>query len=412
MKTYRIPILIGVTCLFAGNAFAQLVNNGDALTLSPTSVLFVDADLHNNIGTILNDGALEVKGDIINHDVRSELFGNSSKGSVMLSGNIQNISGARIGFPSLTLSGAGYKLLKTDIDVNEFGTLSLGSNELKAESYRVHIRNASPNAVSTNTGFISTNNRGSLARNTNSELPYLFPLGSTEPNGFTGVGTLYRPIAFKPDNSPNTFSASLIPANPTNAGYDITKKRYDVKTVSDKYYHLLSQNAGTSKFDITFFQNSTHDGNYTQLVSWGSYLQWEKAAPSTVTTGEFGDDFNAGKLNTSIKFSALQAFHNTPFTFSSEAGGVNPFTFFNAFSPDGDNRNDTWTINNIDLFPDNKLSIYNRWGDEVFSAKGYTNEKAWDGGNLQPGTYYYVLTTTIENQPRVFKGFITMVKKN
>jgi gliding motility-associated-like protein len=175
---------------------------------------------------------------------------------------------------------------------------------------------------------------------------------------------------------------------------------------------LLSQKAGTSKFDVTFYQNAKIDEGYTQLVNWGDYLQWEKAARSTVTAGTFDDGLNADPLNTKIDFSSLKPFQNGAFTFSSELGGVNPFTFFNAFSPDGDNKNDTWMINNIDLYPDNKLTIYNRWGDEVFSTKGYTNDKAWDGGNLQPGTYYYVLTATIENQPRVFKGFITMIKKN
>jgi gliding motility-associated-like protein len=148
------------------------------------------------------------------------------------------------------------------------------------------------------------------------------------------------------------------------------------------------------------------------LINWGNFLQWEKAAPSTVTSVDFGDDLNGSVVNTSIKFSSLTPVHNAAYTFSSDAGGVNPFTFYNAFSPDGDNKNDTWVIHNIELFPDNQLTIYNRWGDEVYKVKGYTNDKAWDGGGMQSGTYYYVLTTTIENQARAFKGFITMIKKN
>ena len=200
--------------------------------------------------------------------------------------------------------------------------------------------------------------------------------------------------------------------DPTNSGYDKTKKRYDVKSVFDKYYYLLGQKNGTSKFDVTFYQNTTVDNNYTQLVSWGNYLQWEKAAKSTVASATPDDGVNADPLNTSIQYSSIETFQNSAFTFSSELGGVNPFTFYNAFSPDGDNKNDLWTIHNIELYPDNKLTIYNRWGDEVYSAKGYSNDRAWDGGDLQSGTYYYVLTATIENQSRVFKGFITMIKKN
>lgn len=414
MRTCLIVKLLGAACLFACNSYAQLVNKGNALTLSPGSLIYVDADFVNQKGTVQNDGQIEVKGgNIFNSDPQSDLFGSQSKGEVVLSGSAQRLSGSRIVFPNLTLKGTGDKTLETDIDINESGILSLGDRQLKAESYSIHVLNPNPAAIIPGTGFISTNTKGTLVRNTNSDASYLFPLGSSAPNGFTGVAALYRPLEFKPQSpSGDSFSASLIPSDPTLGGYDITKKRYDVKAVSDKYYYILSQKAGSSKFDVTFYQNSAHEIGSTQLVSWGNYLQWEKAAPSTTTTGEYFDDLNGSKLNTNIKFSSNQVFHNTPFTFSSEAGGVNPFTFFNAFSPDGDNRNDTWTINNIDLYPDNKLSIYNRWGDEVFSAKGYTNEKAWDGGNLQPGTYYYVLTAQIENQPRVFKGFITMIKKN
>jgi gliding motility-associated-like protein len=196
------------------------------------------------------------------------------------------------------------------------------------------------------------------------------------------------------------------------SGFDKAKKRYDVKNVSDKYFYLIGQKEGTSKFDVSFYQNTAVEDGYSQLVSWGNFLQWEKAAPSRVISGTYFDDLNSSTLNQKVQFSSIQSFNEMPFTFSSEQGGVNPFTFFNAFSPDGDNKNDTWKINNIELYPDNKLMIYNRWGDEVFSAKGYTNDKAWDGGTLQSGTYYYVLTATVENQSRVFKGFITMIKKN
>jgi gliding motility-associated-like protein len=397
---------------------AQLINSGDAITLSNNSLLFVSGDFINQKGTISNKGKLEVQGVFANNDLTSGVFDNSSTGEVSLSGTNTNqeITGSRIAFPSLSISN-GDKSLKTDIDVA--GILSLGNRRLDAGDYNIHITNGDNNAIQrgenvlAGTGFITTEN-GFLIRNTNSDLPYLFPLGSgvSNPN-LLGVATLYRPLNFTPENSfENTFSASLINKDPTNSGFDMSKKRYDVKEVSNKYYYLLGQKAGTSKFGVTFYQNSSVDNNFTQLVTWGDYLQWEKAAKSTVSTGAYDDGINADVLNTSVQYNSIKPFEDAPFTFSSEIGGVNPFTFFNAFSPDGDNKNDVWMINNIELYPDNKLTIYNRWGDEVFSTKGYTNEKAWDGGNLQSGTYYYVLTATIENQPRVFKGFITMIKKN
>ncbi len=415
-----IKILLSVLCLFSTSTYAQLSNNGDALTLSPNSLIYVDGEFVNTGGKILNNGTLEITGLFENSNLSSLVFDSQSTGVVELSGNNpQQIVGSRISFPSLSLLGTGNKVLETDIDV--FGVLALGNKELNIKSHTVHITNPDTgaivrgiNAASTGTGFISTDYNGALIRNTNLDSAYLFPLGSSKTNAaLTGVTTLYRPLKIKPQDAfNNAISASLVNNDPSNDNYDKTKKRYDVKTVSDKYYYLLDQKAGTSSFNVTFYQNSAVDNTYTQLVNWGDYLQWEKAAPSTVASGAFGDDLNGSALNTSVKFTTLKAVHNAAYTFSSDAGGVNPFTFYNAFSPDGDNKNDTWEILNIELFPDNKLTIYNRWGDEVYSMKGYTNEKAWDGGNLQSGTYYYVLTTNIENKARAFKGFITMLKKN
>ncbi len=62
-------------------------------------------------------------------------------------------------------------------------------------------------------------------------------------------------------------------------------------------------------------------------------------------------------------------------------------------SPNGDGINDTWMIMNIDRYPNVKVNVYNRWGNEVFSTTGYNND--WrgtngNGGNTLPsGSYFY-----------------------
>jgi len=68
------------------------------------------------------------------------------------------------------------------------------------------------------------------------------------------------------------------------------------------------------------------------------------------------------------------------------------------FTPNNDGQNDTFTIPGIELYPNNKLTIYNRWGNIVYQKSGYLNE--WDGyantqkigdAPLPVGTYFYVL---------------------
>jgi gliding motility-associated-like protein len=68
----------------------------------------------------------------------------------------------------------------------------------------------------------------------------------------------------------------------------------------------------------------------------------------------------------------------------------------NAFSPDGDGVNDTWIIAGIDQHPDNKVTVFNRWGDKLMHFNGYNNSTVvWDGkykGTLvASGTYYFVI---------------------
>jgi gliding motility-associated-like protein len=68
---------------------------------------------------------------------------------------------------------------------------------------------------------------------------------------------------------------------------------------------------------------------------------------------------------------------------------------FNGISPNGDGKNDVWHIVGIEQYPENVVRVFNRWGNQVFETKGYTNARAWDGtwnGKLLPdGTYFYVL---------------------
>ncbi|MBT8278411.1 MAG: gliding motility-associated C-terminal domain-containing protein, partial [Bacteroidia bacterium] len=82
---------------------------------------------------------------------------------------------------------------------------------------------------------------------------------------------------------------------------------------------------------------------------------------------------------------------------------------FNEFSPNGDGVNDTLVINCIQNYPNNKLQIYNRWGNLVYTANGYQND--WDGtsnaravmnqpDDLPIGTYYYILDFGDGSKPR------------
>ncbi|MFC6859207.1 Ig-like domain-containing protein [Zunongwangia atlantica] len=80
---------------------------------------------------------------------------------------------------------------------------------------------------------------------------------------------------------------------------------------------------------------------------------------------------------------------------------VNPLCLvvYNEFTPNNDGSNDVFRIDCIENYPNNKLEVYNRYGDLVYETRGYQND--WDGtANRGPvltnkplpvGTYYYIL---------------------
>lgn len=78
-------------------------------------------------------------------------------------------------------------------------------------------------------------------------------------------------------------------------------------------------------------------------------------------------------------------------------------TIYNALSPNNDLVNDLWVIENINSRDDtreNKVKIFNRWGDLVWEGTNYDNATVVFTGSdnnqkkLLPGTYFYTIDFT------------------
>lgn len=64
------------------------------------------------------------------------------------------------------------------------------------------------------------------------------------------------------------------------------------------------------------------------------------------------------------------------------------------FTPNGDGQNDAFVVHGIESFPNNRITVFNRWGNAVYDRLNYAND--WRGENQQGqdlpnGTYFVVL---------------------
>jgi gliding motility-associated-like protein len=80
------------------------------------------------------------------------------------------------------------------------------------------------------------------------------------------------------------------------------------------------------------------------------------------------------------------------------------------FTPNGDDVNDTWNIENLTRYEDHQVIVYSRAGKLLFESRDYTNE--WDGtyqGELvSAGVYYY--TIKVFQYQRKYSGTVTILR--
>jgi gliding motility-associated-like protein len=77
----------------------------------------------------------------------------------------------------------------------------------------------------------------------------------------------------------------------------------------------------------------------------------------------------------------------------------------NSFTPNGDGKNDFFVIKGLDAFPNSKLTVVNRWGNEVYSSNDYTN--SWNAEKLPDGVYFYILDLA---NNEFIKGDVTILR--
>lgn len=157
----------------------------------------------------------------------------------------------------------------------------------------------------------------------------------------------------------------------------------------------------------TLTASGSSDGNYrwyegTTLIT-GEVNSTYLATAST-STQTYGVSIHDGTCESAI----------VPVVLTVTECTTTELVVYNAVSPNGDGKNDIFLIENISYLEstrENKVMIFNRWGDVVFEVDDYDNDTRVfmglnsNGKELPTGTYYYRIEFETNDS---MNGFISL----
>jgi gliding motility-associated-like protein len=145
---------------------------------------------------------------------------------------------------------------------------------------------------------------------------------------------------------------------------------------------------------VTILGNGPQNGILTEL-SPGIY----EYNPNELFCGQ--DSFSYASCNETFCDTALVVI---------EVSCPDTVIIFNAISPNGDDKNDTWIIIGLNNIPNNEVTIYNRWGNLVYETTDYQNDWAgtYEGNDLPDSSYFYVLRDL--DSTKIYSGWIQIFR--
>jgi trimeric autotransporter adhesin len=164
---------------------------------------------------------------------------------------------------------------------------------------------------------------------------------------------------------------------------------------------------------LTTPDDGVSNGSIAALVSGGAApytYQWNTGRPGD--SGSLVENLSAGEY--AVLVTDANGCSTIAVAIVSNSN-IDCLEFRNVITPDGDGLNETFQINCLNLYQENNLRIFNRWGQLVFEQANYAND--WTGINrlgeeLPEGAYFFVFEYRDEQGAmQQMKGHITLIRQ-
>ncbi|GAB4244819.1 MAG: hypothetical protein Tsb0034_23200 [Ekhidna sp.] len=356
-----------------------MVNSGAQLSIAEGTTFGVSTDFLNT-GNLNNRGNIFLKGNWMNVGVYNApsgqlTFNSTQPQQIMNSGQV---------IDRLVISN-GIKTLDDDLIITK--ELSLNSALLVVnEEARLTLGQGVLITGASDDAFIV----GKLYRQGTGDL--FFPIGTA--NKYLPVA-LTEVIGINPEIGMTAFDS----APPQDAGDDLDR------LYGENYWRLEADENYTAGFITLPYNVGTFTADTTNLV----IGQAVNAESDFNTLGKSSLSFNDGQGTITSGGNAIGRYFTL--AVAPEDAPLPPLRVINVLTPLQDGKHDFLRIENIELYPDNQVEIFDRGGAKVFSISNYDNrDRVFRGipnvgsiDKLQDGNYYYTIKT---GKTKVKAGFL------
>jgi len=352
----------------------------EAITFAPLpSKIYGDADFSPGANSNNNTIAIVYSSD-------------NSAVATIINGNI-HIVGA--GAVNITASQAGDANNQAATSITRQLTVAKAQLTVKADSKSKQYGTANPALTITYSGFV---NGEDVTKLTTPATATTTAATSTSPGNYpiTASGAASNNYNF------NYIAGSLTIIPLTNA--NLSNLTISSGTLSPTFASGTLAYAVSVGYDVN---NITLTPTYDPTASATIY-----GTPVPNGSPSFGIGLNPGYNTITVIITAQDGVTKNSYTVTvyraTPPSAIVPTNFI---SPNGDGKNDGWVIKDIDLYPNNKVTVFDKAGRIIYSKRGYNND--WggtlNGAPLVQGTYFYIIELGPGILP-VIKGFITVLR--